>query len=188
MRLIHKGERGFSLIELVIVIGLTGVVAAGITGAILGVFNTDARTRNDMTAVYQVRQAGKLVSQDILQSQIVDTEDDLGTPEFELLTLKWEEGGTGVQHIVIYTLKDVPSSELKILWREHKIDSATYSNTKIAEHINAYPDTKCEPNVDDDAYTFTVTATVGGRYVDGQIVGGQSETRTYQVKPRPVQQ
>jgi len=194
MKKLKKGQKGLTLVELVIVIGLTSIVAAVITGTILGVFNTDAHTRNSMIAVYQVRHAGKLVSEDILQAQTVNTKDNLDTPEFELLSLTWKEGGTEVQHMVIYTLKDVPSSELKILWREHyvkeSIDFELDSTTKVAEYID--PDrTSCCCDCDGDGVCddncncskrvviFTVTATVGA---DQQQV---SETRVYQVKPRP---
>jgi len=175
MKKLGKGQRGFTLLELILVIGLTGIIAAAITGAILGVFNTDARTRNDMTAVYQVRNAGKLVSQDALQAQTVSV---TGGSNF-FLQLKWTDWATSVTNNVTYTLVDM-SGGLKILWRMHYIDSALNSTTKVAEYIDVTidpgtgkPKTNC--SYAGDVVTFTVTATVGG----------QSETRVYQVTPRP---
>ena len=173
MKKLGKGQRGFTLIELVIVIGLTSIVVAAITGTILGVFNTDARTRNDMTAVYQVRHAGKLVSEDILEAQSVNATGSSGFP----LILTWTEVGEPFDtYKVIYKLVDM-SGGLKILWREYYLNSALNSTTKVAEYIN--PDqTSCSPRgvlPAGGTLTFTVTATVGG----------VSETRVYQVKPRP---
>ncbi|MCJ7791592.1 MAG: type II secretion system GspH family protein [Dehalococcoidia bacterium] len=168
-RLIHKGQRGFTLIELVLVIGLTGIIAGGITLTIMQVFNMDARTRNDMIAVYQVRQAGKLVSQDILQAKTVTTGVSSGFP----LTLTWTEGATGGDsHTVIYTLVDMPSGGLKRLQRNESVNGGSQTVTPVAEYINpAYTSCVWVGGV----LTFTVTATVGG----------QSETRVYEVKPRP---
>lgn len=167
MKKLKKGQWGFTLIELIIVIGLTGIITAGITLTIMQVFNMDARTRDDMIAVYQVRQAGKLVSEDILEAQDVDTEDDPGTPKLELLTLTW---ATNYTHEVIYTLED------NELWRSESVNSGDPTMTRVAEYID--PDqTSCVPKpwVDGSVLTFTVTATVGE----------QSETRVYEVKPRP---
>ena len=176
MKKLGKGQRGFTLIELVIVIGLTSIVVAAITGTILGVFNTDARTRNDMTAVYQVRHAGKLVSEDILQAQHVTPGAITGFP----LSLNWTEvGETPNTYKVIYKLVDM-SGGLKILWREYyinpDIDPDPVSTTKVAEYIDPDPTkTSCVWDNVNKVLTFTVTATVGG----------VSETRVYQVTPRP---
>jgi prepilin-type N-terminal cleavage/methylation domain-containing protein len=181
-RLIHKGQRGFTLIELVIVIGLTGLIAGGLTLTIFQVFNMDARTRNDMTAVYQVRQAGKLVSQDILEARNVEPGGTSGFP----LTLTWTDYETNYTHTVVYTLVDMPSGEFKRLKREHYIqydteDPVLDSTTIVAEYIDLgqtsiYPVQPCYfPNCGVFTYKFKVTATVGE----------QSEARVYEVKPRP---
>jgi prepilin-type N-terminal cleavage/methylation domain-containing protein len=173
MKKLKKDQRGFSLIELVIVIGLTGIITAAITGAILGVFNTDARTRDDMTAVYQVRQAGKLVSQDILQAQSVNATGGSGFP----LRLTWTDWATGYTHAVNYTLENMPGG-LKRLQRSESVNGgAPTVNPLVAEYIDP-SHTSCVPLGVLQAgatLTFTVTATVGG----------QSETRVYEVKPRP---
>jgi prepilin-type N-terminal cleavage/methylation domain-containing protein len=170
MKKMKKGQKGFTLIELVIVIGLTGIIAAGITGVIMGVFNTDARTRDDMTAVYQVRQAGKLVSQDIMQAQNVTASGNLAA----ILTLNWTDQGNN-KYGLIYSLQGTGS--VRTLWRKYYFNSALNSTTKVAEYIDS-DHTSCTPLgvlPAGGVLTFTVTATVGG----------QNETRVYQVKPRP---
>ena len=66
MKKLKKDQRGLTLIELVIVIAITGLITAGITMTIMQVFNMNTRASNRMTAVSQVQHAGKLVSEDIL--------------------------------------------------------------------------------------------------------------------------
>ena len=183
MRKLKKDQRGITLIELVITIALTGVITAAITMSIFQVFNMNTRTSNHMAAVSHVQQAGKLVREDIMEAQNVDTGDDPGTPELELLTLTWKEGGTEIPHEVIYTLEDMSSGEFKILWRYYyinpDINSAPVSTTKVAEYIDPDQTSCCcdcdgDCNCDDAAVIFRVTANVGG----------QIETRVYEVMPR----
>jgi type II secretory pathway pseudopilin PulG len=176
MKRIHRDERGFSILELVIVILLTGIITAAVTTTFFQVFAMNTRTANHMIAVSQVQQAGKLVSEDMLEAQ-PDMIDD--SPEDgEFLILGWVAQNL-TEHKVIYTLEDMPTGEFKVLWREYKVDSVIISNTKVAEYINS-AETSCECSCDDCncdglVLTFTVTATVGD----------ESETRVYQVKPRP---
>ena len=169
MKKLKKGQWGFTLLELVIVIGLTGLIAGGLTLMIMRVFNMDARTRDDMIAVYQVRQAGKLVSQDILEAQIVNPNNATGSNGFPLILTR-TVGATN--YAVNYTLADM-SGGLKILWRKHYTNSVLDSTTKVAEYISYPAGTSCAWA--GGVLTFTVTATVGG----------QNETRVYEVKPRP---
>ena len=170
MKKLNKGERGFTLIEMLMVITLVGLMSLGITAAISQLLTINSRSSNHMIAVRQVQQAGKEVSKDALQAQIVTPGENSGFP----LTLTWDEWGTNDTHEVIYTLGDMLSGELKILWREHKINEILDSTTNVAEYINPAPEnTYC--NFNGDVLTFTVTATVGG----------QSETRVYEIEPRP---
>jgi len=176
MKRLHKDQRGLTIIELLVVIILTGLITAAITTTFFQVFDMNTRTANHMSALSQVQHAGKIVSQDILQTQTVLTGDTEGFP----LSLNWTEGGiTGDSHEVIYTLKDGE------LWRSETIggDSTT---TRVAEYINP-TETNCCCDCDRDGYCdgscgcdggvviFTVTATVGE----------ESEQRIYRVQPRP---
>jgi prepilin-type N-terminal cleavage/methylation domain-containing protein len=165
MKKLRKDQRGFSILELLMVIALTGLIAAAITTTFFQFFNMNTRTANHMIAVSQVQQAGKLVSEDMLEAQVDRIDDSPSGGKF--LILGWANNITG-DHDVTYTLED---SEL---WREETISNPTPTTTsvRVAEYIDP---TKTSCDWDDNVLTFTVTATVGD----------ESETRVYQVKPRP---
>ncbi|MGQ9545900.1 MAG: PulJ/GspJ family protein [Dehalococcoidia bacterium] len=177
IRLIHKGQRGFTLIEMLVVITITGLIAAGLTGTIMQVLTMTHGTSNRMTAVRQVQQAGFWVSPDVQMAQNVTPGGSSGFP----LTLNWTDPGTGSHHMVVYTLQYVPSRDVTVLQRSHYMgtNSTPDSTFIVAEYVNSdltsfSPTTPCFfPNCGD--FTFTVTATVGS----------QTETKVYKVTPRP---
>ena len=170
MKKLRKGEKGFTLVELLIAILLTGIVASAITGTILYVLNVNFSTANRMTAVRQVRNVGFWISPDVQMAKNVTTGETSGFP----LTLTWKEWETGYSHKVIYSLENMSSGEFKMLKREHYPNGNPTPDSTIivAEYID--PDqTSFVP--EGGAFKFEVTATVGG----------QSETRVYKVQPRP---
>jgi type II secretory pathway pseudopilin PulG len=166
MKGLHRDERGLSILELVIVILLTGIITTAITTSFFQVFNLNARTANHMMAVSQAQQAGKLVSEDVLEAQDIDPHPAGG----EFLILGWTAPNSTAVHNVTYTL------EYGELWRSESVDGGDPEMTRVAEYINAV-ETDCAWD-EDNMYKiliFTVTATVGQ----------ESEQRIYRIRPRP---
>ena len=162
--LINKGQKGFTLTDLILAIAITVIITAVITLTVFQVIAGSARTKNHMTAVRQVQSAGYWVSHDAQMAQDVTTDDDPGTPE--LVTLTWTEWESPKHsHEVVYSLVD------NDLQRSDSVDGEAPTVAPVAEYIDA--NTSCA--WDGFVLTFTVTATVGE----------QSETRTYEVMPRP---
>ena len=184
MKKLKKGERGFTLVELIIVVVIAGIVASAITGTTLYMLNVNVGIANRMAAVRQVRNVGFWISPDFQMARAVDPTDDPDTPALELLTLSWIEWESYDSHEVIYTLEDMSSSEFKILQRSHSVNGGAPTLIPIAEYIDSdqtsiNPGTPCSfPDCGALKYKLTVTATVGE----------QSETREYEVQPRPGSQ
>jgi prepilin-type N-terminal cleavage/methylation domain-containing protein len=166
LRFVRNDQRGFTLIELLIAIVIAGLITGGITFAIMQILTVNTRASNHMIAVRQVQQAGKEVSKDALQAQNVTCGVNQGFP----IALNWTEWGTNYTHGVIYSLEG--TDELKKLQRQHYANSSLDLTTVVAEYISSASFVQLPGGV---AYNFTVTATVGD----------QSETREYEVKPRP---
>jgi len=177
MRKLNKDERGFTLIEMVVVIVLIGLITGGITAAIMQVLTINTRASNHMIAIRQVQQAGKEVSKDALQAQSINA---TISPDV-LLILTWDEWGTNQTNTVNYTLENM-SGGLKRLQRSHTFNDTVQTTAPpvVAEYIDdtidpvtGEPKTNCD--WDGSVLTFTVTATVGT----------ESETRIYEIEPRP---
>ena len=159
---LNKDQKGFSLLELVIVIALTGLITAAITTTVFQVFNMNTRTANRMAAVSQVQHAGKIVSEDILEARPNTIYVNPTGGELLILTLSAQNS------TVTYTLDD------GVLWRSEPVDGGDPILTRVAEYIDSDP-IKTDCYWENSVLIFMVTATVGD----------ESETRTYKVQPRP---
>ena len=179
--LIHKNQKGLTLIELLIAFAISSAIAGVIIMSIFQVINGSARSSNHMTAIEQVRSAGYWVSHDTQMADNVIPTNPTGFP----LTLGWTElYSSGDVHTVTYTLVD--NSNLQ---RSHFINGTSSETTFVARYIDTTlkdgePQTNCEfIDTDgddvDDTLIFKVTATVG----DGSQES--SESREYKIVPRP---
>lgn len=169
------GEKGFTLIELMVAVSIMALVSSASSAATFQVFKGIESNNNHMTAVCQVQNAGYWISRDTQMAQGITT-DNLTPPEF--LVLSWTEENSGDEYQIVYTLENMPGGEFKRLWRTQSINGGGTITTLIAQYID--PDsqkTRCE--FSNGIFTLTITATV----VDGRLT--ESETRTYQVAPRP---
>ncbi len=168
--LINRNQRGITVIELIIAMALSVIIAGAITATILQVINGSNLTNNHMTAVRQVQNAGYWVSHDAQMAQSVNTTDPDGFP----LTLTWAAWDT-IEHEVIYSSENTTDG-LTSLQRSYSVNGSTVDTTFVAQYVDL---ATTSANFTGGELIFTVTATVG--------TGSQaeSETRFYKVVPRP---
>jgi len=168
--LINENQRGFTLVELIIAVAITGIIVGAITMTIFQVFSGNERTSNHMTAVKQVQNAGYWISHDAQMAWSVEPADEsVDEPDGTRfpLTLTWIDWD-GTMNEITYALV---GGELQ---RSHSISGNTETSI-VAQYIDS-TQTICQ--FANGKLTLTVTATVGGWQP-------ASETRTYEVIPRP---
>jgi len=152
------------MIELLVIIGLTGIIGAATTMSIHQIFTGTALSNDQNTAINQVRNAGHWISRDVqMANNVTDSPED-----GNFLKLTWTSWSGG-NHIVAYSLLE-SSSGLKELWRDYD-----GQRTLIAQYIDPY-NTNCTWHEVTSILTVTITATIGDK----------TETRTFKIKPRPL--
>jgi prepilin-type N-terminal cleavage/methylation domain-containing protein len=167
--LVNKGQKGFTMLELMTAVGVSSIISVGIMMTLYQVVTGSARTGAQMTAIKQVEHAGYWVSSDAQVSQDIDADPAGG----EFLILSWI-GWDNAEHTVTYTL-DEETGELMRDDGEQQI--------RVAQFLDVDPEmTSCEfadTNGDNigDTLIFKVTAVVGDTL---------PETREYRIVPRPL--
>lgn len=145
----RRGQRGFSTIELVVALAVTGFIGLGATVSSIQVLDQTAQNADYTTASRHTLNAVQWVSQDAQMAQTIETSGEAGFP-LTLTRLAWDN----VVHQVVYDLAD------GALMRRYYIDGEGPYQTRVAEYINPAPAlTHCEEA--SGVLTLTITASVG---------------------------
>jgi len=161
-----KNQRGFTLLELLVVIALTGIIGAAAAMSIHQVFTGTALSNDQNTAVNQVRSAAYWIIRDGQMAKTVN--DNPEVPKF--LELTWASWDGSESYNVTYELLDSPDG-LKVLQRNYDGQQML-----IAQYIKPEgAGTDCHWDEVEKVLSVNITAEVGDK----------TETRTFQVKARP---
>jgi prepilin-type N-terminal cleavage/methylation domain-containing protein len=160
-------QPGFTLVEMLCALAITGILIVGIFNVIFQMITINAGSSNSMTATKQVENAVDSMRRDALQAQkiIPDPEDPSGFPlRFEWLTWNNE------QNIITYS---VLNNQLK---RTQSIDGVNYMKT-LAMYIT-------DINMEDpDTYSGVEDITLNiTSHIDD--IRSATETRTFVIFPR----
>jgi len=170
----RQGERGFTIVELAMMIAVVAVIAAAASMSIFQVLEGTKRSSDQMTAMRQVQNAGYWISLDAQMAQAVAIGDDPGTPdEEEFVTFKWTDWESGDVHTIIYIFEDMADG-LKKFRRNHLTHDA--EGTEIGNKT-----TFVAENVDSASFSEQVSTwklTIQTRS------GAETETREYEVNLR----
>lgn len=101
MKKLRKGEKGFTLLEMLVGIALIALISAGVTMAISQTFTGSTRSSNHMVAVRQAQEAGYWVSYHACSAQNLTITGDSGFP----LILRWFDFGPPCErHKIVFSL------------------------------------------------------------------------------------
>jgi prepilin-type N-terminal cleavage/methylation domain-containing protein len=163
------GQRGFTIVEMLVSLALTGLIGLGATMASAQVLNHTSRNSDFTTASRQAMNAIYWVSRDAQMAQTIAGADAF--PEAGDLVFSWTTWDNEVDRVV-YTLADGR------LRRQYSVDGEDPVETLVADYINPDPGlTGCVWT--GGVLNIKITASVGqgDRVID--------VTRTHNVTSRP---
>ena len=167
LRRMARGQGGFTLIEVLAALAVTGIIALGATTASFLVLNQGTKNGDYVTASQHSMNAIYWISRDAQMSQTIVPGETSGFP----LTLDWVEWDN-TDHEVVYHIEGAS------LYRSYSIDDSELRDTLVAQYIDTIGEnTVC--TFADRVLTVKMTATVG------EGVNTVSVTKEREIAPRP---
>jgi prepilin-type N-terminal cleavage/methylation domain-containing protein len=174
----RHGQRGFTLIELIVAIPISAIVVAAATAGLMQLLDSKDASAHMLT-MRQVQTAGYWMSTDGLQAETVNlTPGDAVTGGFPL-TLVWTNPSDDTRHTVRYTVTGA-AGNLALQRQATITDIANpgtpiVSTTTVARNLTQ---ATCGQTTQDGQtlLIFTVTAQVDQ----------ETESRIYEIKPRSL--
>ncbi len=165
---INRNQKGFTLIEILVAMAITGFIGVGLTMAASQVMSVNALSVNHVIVVKQVENAAYWINRDARMAQIIQPNGVSGFP----LNLSWVEWDN-TTHQVAYVISN---GELQ---RSSSINGTQPIQIAVAQYIDSNADnTSCQYS--NGVFNFKVTASVSG-------FRPANQTRMAQVIPRSAQ-
>jgi prepilin-type N-terminal cleavage/methylation domain-containing protein len=166
----RANQRGFTLIEVMVALAVTGVLSAGVATAVFQIGNINGTNSVNMVAVKQVENAVHYLNRDIQQSQSIEYDG-----QDYWLRLKWISWDN-VQNQVTYQLADIQDGVGNLLRNDGTTKITVARSIKDDQTITP-PNSAATPP--EKSWTIRITA---------EVTSGSkqaTETRTFKIIPRP---
>jgi len=173
----RKGEKGYTLIELIIAITIITMVSGAASIAIFQIMKGTERNNTHINAVRQVQTAGYWISRDARMAQSIDSE-NLTSPDFLVFNwTEWDDLDEEIYHSATYSFEGLTDG-IGTLKRTHWSSAGANEQTLIANHIYyapADPDDTSKADYQAPVLTLQLTS----------LVEDAMEIREYRIKHRP---
>ncbi len=173
------GEKGYTLIELLIAITIMALATGAAGAAIFQVLRNTERNNDYMTVVRQVENAGYWISRDAQMAHSISA-DNLTLPDFLVINwTEWDEAGNPTYHSANYTITiENLTDGVGTLKRSHWSSAGASEQTLVAQYIYCDPgDADNTTKVSYQSPVLTVRLTA--------LFEETIETKEYKIKPRP---
>ncbi|MFH0847843.1 MAG: prepilin-type N-terminal cleavage/methylation domain-containing protein [Chloroflexota bacterium] len=173
----RRGERGFTLVEIVVAAAISVLVAGGASLAIFQLLKDTERTNDHLSAVRNVENAAYWINHDTQMADNLNWE-SLTPPA--ILVLGWTDWGydeASVYHSVTYSIEDL-SGGIGALKRRHEDSLGSSEELMVADYV--YYDAADPVNTTQLSYArpvLTLKATTR--------LGESQETREFRIYCRP---
>ena len=130
----RRGEKGFTVIEILVAMAIVALVAHAATITTFQVIHSSERSNSYLTAMQQVQNAGYWISRDAQMAESIST-DNLSFPN--LVIINWTERNYGdepIYHSATYFFADL-SDGIGKLKRNYWNSVGTNENKLVADYI-----------------------------------------------------
>jgi len=171
-----SGEKGSTLIELIVAITIIALVSTAASIATFQVFKGTERNNDQITAICQAQNAGFWISRDAQMARSITT-DNLTSPNFLLLSwTEYDADDEEIYHTATYFFEDLTDG-IGMLKRTHWSSDGANEQTLVAKYIYYNPgDPDNSSKVDYQDLLLTVQLTA--------LVEKITETREYKITRR----
>lgn len=163
-------QKGFTLIEIVMTLGISAVILSAVGFSTVQLFNMNTRNTLYMTAVRQVQNAGYWLTRDTVMANADNISVVNTVPTKPQLILNWHSDPNTL-HQTVFTYDTTTG----ILTRA--VDGG--ANDRIAEHLTTMTFTPTVVDGVTNTVDFNIVATVTSWNLTGE------EERNYSASPRP---